>query len=85
MKNAPGGHQVTIAGYVRLRIIRDIDSSPPHAYIGRAWPGTPMDLNVWDIVKVIYDGNGEFVEVKTVRDSEGFDQVWNDRVGLDYV
>jgi hypothetical protein len=83
MKNAPGGHQVTVAGYVQMTVKKDVTSSPPHKYIGRAWPETPTSLPDWLIIKITYSGT-EFVEVQTVVGSKGYDQIWDNRASLTY-
>jgi hypothetical protein len=84
MKNAPGGLPVTVAGHLLVKVIRDITTTPPHAYFGRAIPpATDPSKASWLIIKILYVGT-EFAEVQTVDGSAGFDQIWNNRAALSY-
>lgn len=53
-------------------------------YVGYAAPGSSTGDVVWKIIKIIYDGNDNIVQVHFAEGTRKFDKEWDNRAGYSY-
>lgn len=53
-------------------------------YLGRAEAGSATSDNVWQIRKLVYDGNNNVVSMLLAGGTRNYKSVWDDRASLSY-
>ena len=53
-------------------------------YVGYAAPGSATSVTVWKIIKIIYDGNDNIVQVLFAGGTRKFDKEWDERATYSY-
>ena len=53
-------------------------------YIGLAVPGTATSASIWQIQKLIYDGNDKLTQVLWADGNDSFDNIFDNRAALSY-
>ena len=53
-------------------------------YVGYAAPGSATSETVWKIIKIIYDGNDNIVQVLFAEGTRKFDKEWDERASYSY-
>lgn len=75
LSSTPGAQLITQISYTAGQ---DIE------YVGYAAPGSVTDEIVWKIIKIIYDGNNNIIQVLFAEGTRKFDKKWDDRAGYSY-
>lgn len=54
------------------------------SYLGLAKAGSATSASVWEISKIIYDTDGNLVSQEWANANGNFDNVWDNRLDLNY-
>jgi len=78
------GAQHVITDASRYTLAMDYSAATVLLYAGNAHPGTAKSEALWQIKKMVYDGNGDLTDVQWADGNTKFDNIWNDRASLSY-
>ena len=62
----------------------DYDNNGNVIYIGQAVPGSIKSASVWQIKKLVYDGNGNVTDIQYADSVTTFTKIWNNRASYSY-